>query len=153
MDPAAFSVDFGGLLRRMRIGRKLRIVQSDRLSSPVVWGIFRPTLVLPAGMATSLSAGQLEWVLLHELVHVRRGDLAVNCFQRAAGILHFLNPSIWIANRAVNRLREYACDDMASACAGISQVESGEAFLGVMRYAAARRRPETDSAGRRGRSN
>ena len=122
----------------------IRIVESDRVSSPVVWGIFRPTLILPTGIATSLSNKQLEWVLLHELVHVRRRDLAVNCFQRAAGILHFVNPSIWIANRAIDRLREYACDDMASTYGGISQVESGEAFLGVMRYAASiQHRPKT----------
>ncbi len=147
-DLALFSVDFGGLLQQMRIGQKVRILESDRISSPVVWGVFRATLILPAGMATSLTSKQLEWVLLHELAHVRRRDLAVNCFQRAAGILHFLNPSIWIANRAIDRLREYACDDMASVCAGISAVDSGEAFLGVMRYAASvQNRPETNLGG------
>ncbi|MGO9111439.1 MAG: M56 family metallopeptidase [Thermoguttaceae bacterium] len=147
-DPTRFPVDFGGLLQRMRIGRRIRIVESNRITSPVVWGVFRPTLILPTGMGTSLSNKQLEWVVLHELAHVRRRDLAVNCFQRAAGILHFVNPSIWIANRAIDRLREYACDDMASAYGGISQLESGEAFLGVMRYAASvQHRPETNLEG------
>jgi hypothetical protein len=129
-------VDFGGLLLRIRAGRNIPILESPLVSSPVVGGIFRPMLILPSGFASSLSAGQLEWVLLHELAHVRRRDLAVKVFQCLATILHFVNPALWIANRMINRLREYACDDMASAFGNGSQVESGEAFLGVMRYAA-----------------
>ena len=58
----------------------------------------------------------------------------MRCFQCLATIVHFVNPAIWIANRAIDRLREYACDDMASAFGNGSQVESGEAFLGVMRF-------------------
>ena len=136
MDLGLFSVDFGELLRRIRIGRQIRIVESESVSSPVIWGIFRPMLILPSGISSLLSAGELEWVLLHELAHVRRRDLVVRCFQCLVTIVHFANPAIWIANRMINRLREYACDDMASAFGNGSQVESGEAFLGVMRYAA-----------------
>ncbi len=120
VNPIELPIDFAGLLNRMLIGRQIRIVESDRLSSPVVWGMFRPVLILPAGFAESMSSKRLEWVLLHELAHVKRRDLIVNCLQRAAGILHFINPSIWIANRAINRLREYACDDMASAYGNVS---------------------------------
>jgi beta-lactamase regulating signal transducer with metallopeptidase domain len=130
------SVDFARLVRQMGIVRPLRIVESEALSSPVVWGMFRPTLILPAGISSSLSARQLEWVLLHELAHVRRRDLTVRCFQCLATIVHFANPAVWLANRMINRLREYACDDVASALSRGSHVESSEAFLGVMRYAA-----------------
>ena len=62
--------------------------------------------------------------------------LAVRCFQCLVTIVHFANPAVWIANRMIHRLREYACDDMALVLGNASQVESGEAFLGVMRYAA-----------------
>jgi hypothetical protein len=137
LDFGRFPLDFAGLLRRSGLRRRVRIVESASISSPVVWGMFRPTLILPAGISSSLSAGQLEWVLLHELAHVRRRDLAVRCFQCLASIVHFVNPAIWIANRTINRLREYACDDMASALGSGSQLESGEAFLGVMRFSAA----------------
>jgi beta-lactamase regulating signal transducer with metallopeptidase domain len=148
VDQARFAVDFDGLLKRIRVGRRIRIVESDRISSPIVWGIVKPTLILPAGIVKSLANRQLEWVLLHELAHVQRHDLIVSCFQRAVGILYFTNPSIWIANHMINQLREYACDDMALAYSQISQVESGEAFLGVIRYAASiQRRPEPNLDG------
>jgi beta-lactamase regulating signal transducer with metallopeptidase domain/uncharacterized GH25 family protein len=148
IDQSLFSVDYGGLLQQIRVKGHIRIVESDCISSPVVWGIFRPTLILPVGITKSLSNRQLEWVLLHELAHVRRHDLIVSGFQRAVGILYFINPSIWIANHMINRLREYACDDMALAYGRISHLESGEAFLGVIRYAASiQRRPETNLEG------
>lgn len=60
----------------------------------------------------------------------------MRCFQCLAKILHFVNPAVWAANRMINRLREFACDDMALALGRGSRLESGEAFLGVVRYAA-----------------
>lgn len=130
MNPSVVATDFVGLLHRIGVRQQVRIAESDQLASPVVWGVFRPTLLLPTGIADSLSVTHLEWVLLHELAHVRRHDLMVDCFQRIATILHFFNPAIWIANRMIGRLREFACDDVAIALARSSQLESGEAFFG-----------------------
>jgi beta-lactamase regulating signal transducer with metallopeptidase domain/protocatechuate 3,4-dioxygenase beta subunit len=146
--PATLPLDFDALLHSIGVRRRIRVVESDALSSPVVWGIFRPTLLLPAGIAAALSARQLEWVLLHELAHVRRWDLAVRGAQCLVAILHFANPAVWIANHMINRLREYACDDLAVTLGHGSQLESGEAFLGVMRYAASlHHRPTTNLEG------
>ncbi len=141
VDVAGLPVDFRELCNRIGVRRRVRIVESDAIASPAVWGVRRPVLILPEGMAGSLSSKQLKWILLHELAHVRRHDLAVACFQRLATIVHFINPAVWIANRAINRLREYACDDAALALCDGSQIESGEAFLRVVRYAAESRSP------------
>ena len=110
-------------------------MEHDSIASPAAWGIFRPTIILPTGLASSLTAEQLRWVLLHELAHVRRRDLIVLTFQRFAAILHFFNPAIWIANRMVHQLREYACDDLAVVLGQASSIESGEAFVRVLRHA------------------
>jgi len=72
VDPASLPVDFDALLARMGVRRSIRIVQSSEIPSPVVSGVLRPVVILPAGMAESLPAAQLEWILLHELAHVRR---------------------------------------------------------------------------------
>ena len=132
-------VDLSRLCVRAGLKRRVRFVESDAVASPAVWGIRRPVVILPQGMAGLLTAAQLEWILLHELAHVRRHDLAVNCFQRLVTIVHFINPAVWVANRMINRLREYACDDVASALTGGPQIESSQAFLGVVRHAASDR--------------
>ena len=69
---------------------------------------------------------------MHELAHLKRGDLWVLAFQRLVQIAFFFNPSIWIANRGVDRLREYACDDAALVHSKIDRRSCGEGFLRVV---------------------
>ncbi len=140
LDASKLSVNLHELCRKAGVAQAIDIVESDIIAAPAVWGIARPTIILPRGLATSLTAQQLRWVLLHELAHVRRADLVVVALQRFAAILQFFNPAIWIANRIIHRLREYACDDLAVSLGEVDGVESGEAFLHVLRHAGNRRR-------------
>ncbi len=135
VDGAQLGVDIGELCRRAGVTQTIRIIESEDIRSPAVSGILRPTIILPRGIASSLSAQQLRWVLLHELAHIRRCDLLVVVVQRSAAILHFFNPAVWIANRVIHRLREYACDDLAVSLGDGSAVESGEAFMQILRHA------------------
>ena len=139
IDPAVFAIDLEQLCRTIGVG-KVRMFESDTIDSPAVCGIIRPKIVVPAGVLESLSVKQREWILLHELGHVRRRDLLVNCFQRLIAIVHFPNPAMWVANSQINRLREYACDDLASTLSEASEVDSSEAFLSVVKHASSRRR-------------
>ncbi|WP_422931961.1 carboxypeptidase regulatory-like domain-containing protein [Singulisphaera sp. PoT] len=122
------------LARLVGLGSRIRVVESREVPTASVWGILRPTILLPSGIAGSLSGPQLRWVLLHELAHVRRRDLLVAAFQRLATILHFFNPAIWVANRMIHQLREYACDDLALELSEASGLESGEAFVRMLRH-------------------
>lgn len=140
IDLGEYSLDFSDLCRRIGVG-KLRVLETDTIASPSVTGMFRPTILLPKGVLAPLSIEQREWIVLHELAHIRRRDLTVNFLQRIATIVYFPNPAIWLANRAINRFREYACDDVATSLSGASQIESSEAFLSVMKFAAARQQP------------
>jgi len=140
VDEARLPVDLEELRRLAGVTRAIRIVEDDSTASPAVWGIVRPTLILPRGIGSSLTSRQLRWVLLHELAHVRRRDLLVVALQRFAAILHFFDPAIWIANRVIHQLREYACDDLAASLGRSSAVESGEAFVGILRHAGRGRR-------------
>ena len=134
-EPAVPSEVPDELRRRVGVTRNVRIILSDDVSSPAVWRIFRPVIILPKGIAATLSKPQLQWVLLHELAHIRRFDLLVVACQRLAAVLHFFNPAIWIANRMIHRLREYACDDQALSLSDGTAVDSGEAFLLILRQA------------------
>jgi beta-lactamase regulating signal transducer with metallopeptidase domain len=64
--------------------RPARIRLTDRPQSPAVCGLFRPVILLPRSLADHLPPAQLRAVLLHELVHLRRGDVWVNCLQALA---------------------------------------------------------------------
>jgi beta-lactamase regulating signal transducer with metallopeptidase domain len=140
LDASRLLVNLRDLCRRVGITQTIRVVESDCVAAPAVWGITQPTIILPQGVASSMTAQQLQWILLHELAHIKRRDLLVVVLQRFVAILHFFNPAVWIANRVVHRLREYACDDLAVALSDGSAIEGSEAFLQILRHANGRPR-------------
>ncbi|HEY1786715.1 MAG TPA: M56 family metallopeptidase, partial [Verrucomicrobiae bacterium] len=58
-----------------------------------------------------LSVCQLRAVLLHEAMHLRRGDVWTNCAQTLLQIAYWWHPLLWLANIRIRRLREEAVDD------------------------------------------
>ena len=140
LDESTLAIDVRELCRRAGVSPAIRILELDGIAAPAVWGFARPTIILPRGLTASLKSDQLRWVLYHELAHVRRFDLIVVTAQRLAAVLHFYSPVIWIANRIIHQLREFACDDLAVALSHASAVESGEAFVRILRHADDRRR-------------
>ena len=88
---------------------RLKLV-SGRLS-PAVCGLWRPVILLPDTLAAELSPTQLRAVLLHELVHLRRADVWVNCAQALLQIAYWWHPVLWLANARIRRVREEAVDD------------------------------------------
>jgi beta-lactamase regulating signal transducer with metallopeptidase domain len=75
--------------------------------------MFRPVLVLPEGLAGALEPDELRQVLLHELAHVKRGDLILDWFPAIARLLFFFHPvAHWAAGRILLE-RELACDQAA----------------------------------------
>ena len=135
LDHVTLDLDLHGLCRLVGVTQAIRIVECEGIAAPAIWGIVRPTIILPRGITSALTADQLRWVLLHELAHIRHRDLIVLLFQRLAAILHFFNPAIWLANRLIDQLREYACDDSAVSLSHASAVAPGEAFVRVLQHA------------------
>lgn len=82
---------------------------------PIVWGLFRSRLLLPAA-ARQWSHEQLQSVLLHELAHLRRRDTWSLLVTQLACALHWFNPLIWVASWRLSVERERACDDLVLAC-------------------------------------
>lgn len=81
---------------------------------PVVWGLLRARLLLPAA-ARGWNEAQLRSVLLHELAHLQRGDTWVQLFAQVTCALHWFNPLAWLANWRLSVERERACDDLVLA--------------------------------------
>ena len=79
--------------------------------SPAVCGLFRPAILIPQSLAENFSDEQLRAVLLHELIHLRRGDVWVNFLQALLQIFYWWHPLVWLANARIRRVREEAVDD------------------------------------------
>ena len=99
------------LARTLGIDHPVAILETSRGSMPMTCGIFRPAVLIPAG-ATEWGPERLRIVLLHELAHIRRGDLATHVLARLALSLYWWNPLAWFAWRAFVKERERATDDL-----------------------------------------
>ena len=78
---------------------------------PAACGLFRPVILMPAD-AREWSEERRKFVLLHELAHVRRGDMATHFLARIALSLYWWNPLAWTAWREFLKERERAADDL-----------------------------------------
>ena len=115
---------------------------SAAASMPMAWGIFRPSVLMPAD-ADAWPDDRLRIVLLHELAHVKRRDCLTHLFAQVACAAYWFNPLAWMAVRRLRAERERACDDLVLAAGTrgsdyanqlleIARVMQGGRFPGVL---------------------
>jgi len=109
------------LLRRLqvdlRVNRRVVLLESDRRTMPMAWGLLRPRLLIPAS-AAAWPAECRRVVLLHELAHVKRWDCLTQFIVRVARGLHWFNPLAWLGAHRATIEHEAACDDLVLANGG-----------------------------------
>ena len=101
------------IAERLGLVVAFKVVESALVDTPSVIGFMRPLVLLPIAALSSLSPGQVEALLAHELAHIRRRDYAVNLLQTVAETLLFFHPAIWWVSSRIREAREYCCDDVA----------------------------------------
>jgi len=119
--------------RRLALRRPVALVVSDELPEPGAWGVLRPAVVLPAGVAEHLDAAELEAVILHELVHIRRWDNLIATVQRVLCCLFWFHPLLWLLDRRLLVERERVCDERVVALSGDS-APYARGLLKVLRF-------------------
>jgi beta-lactamase regulating signal transducer with metallopeptidase domain len=77
---------------------------------PLTWGIARPVILIPEE-SKDWSDSTRRLVLMHELAHVSRFDVAWSIIGRVAVSLFWFHPLAWHALRRLRDECERACDD------------------------------------------
>jgi len=114
----AWKLRLEGMARSMGISRRVRLWLSDRVSSPMTVGWWRPVILVPAALVTNMPPELLEALLAHELAHIRRFDYLVNLLQSAVEVLLFYHPAVWMISRRIRIEREQIADDLAAKALG-----------------------------------
>jgi beta-lactamase regulating signal transducer with metallopeptidase domain/protocatechuate 3,4-dioxygenase beta subunit len=96
---------------KLRIRRAVRWVESVRIDVPQVIGWWKPVVLVPVSILSSLTPREIECLLIHELAHIRRFDFAVNLMQCAIETILFFHPGVWWLSRRIRLERELACDE------------------------------------------
>lgn len=97
-------------LEEHQLTRTVSIRQSDRISAPLTYGMIKPVILMPRSTDWE-NTKQLQYVFLHEYVHIRRFDTVTKMISTFALCVHWFNPLVWVMYLLFNRDIELACDE------------------------------------------
>ena len=84
------------------------IFRCSIISTPVLIGVIKPTLLLP----NNIQDNELQLVLKHEVTHKRRKDVLTKIIVTIIAILHWFNPCVWLLLKFINTECELSCDEL-----------------------------------------
>ncbi|MCA9241403.1 MAG: hypothetical protein KDA37_14440 [Planctomycetales bacterium] len=116
--------------------RRPLVKQVPGLQTPALFGVWQPTLCLPEAAQQDLDNQKLRLIVLHEAMHIRRGDGYLACLLTLVRAIHWFNPIAWCSIRQIENYRELACDE---AVRRFAQPREREMYGNLLlRYAAGR---------------
>lgn len=96
------------LKHELHIRRTVYVMEYCEAESPMIIGFIKPVLVLPK---EQYSSEDLFFILKHELVHLKRGDVYLKLLFVIANAVHWFNPLIWIMQKEAVIDMELSCDE------------------------------------------
>lgn len=121
----------GVYITGIRIARKAkplgdRAYLSSQVTSPAVYGILRPRILVPASHRNR----DLTWVRRHEEAHIRRLDNLWRLVALVTAAVHWFNPFVWLLLKVFFRDLEQACDEsVLRTCSAEEKREYASALL------------------------
>ena len=96
--------------QHLRLRTTVGLFVTDKVNSPSLFGFIRPRVLLPADFIGQVDPEELRCIFLHELAHLKRGDIWINWIVALLQSLHWFNPLVWWAFIRMRAARESACD-------------------------------------------
>ena len=84
------------------------VFENTLITSPMLVRLQKPCIVLPQ---REFNRQQLNYIFLHELTHLKRGDLWLKWMAQLALCLHWFNPIIYKLVNQFNQACELSCDE------------------------------------------
>lgn len=109
--PAAIAKLLDETREWMRIEAPVRLLVSDSIAVPMIWGVGAGTLLLPRA-AEEWSEEELQATIVHELGHLQRLDYVALGIMNLVAACFWFDPQIWTARRRALSEGEHACDDL-----------------------------------------
>ncbi len=100
-----------------KLKRKIRIRESNTISSPLTYGILRPVILLPVH---EKKRNHLSLILQHEYEHILHFDAIRKLIMLLIVSLYWFNPFLWIMCFMYNNDIEYASDEAVIKTKGVN---------------------------------
>lgn len=95
----------------LRLPVGIKVMSSPEFIEPGVFGVWRPILLLPDGIAGHLTSAELDAIIAHELCHISRRDNLAAAVHMAVEALFWFHPMVWWLGARLMEERERACDE------------------------------------------
>ena len=96
---------------RLPLGCAVPTFSSASMMEPGVFGIFRPVILLPEGIADNLTPEQFEGILVHEVRHIKCRDNLTAALHMCVETLFWFHPLVWWIGAKLIDERERDCDE------------------------------------------
>lgn len=122
-------INYLRLRHRLRFAVRLEdnIWQCETVRSPFILGIIHPRIYLPYGLDKQTQ----NYILSHELHHLKRLDHVVKALSFAILTVHWFNPLCYLAFYLMNRDMEMSCDEYVLAYSGFSPTNYSRTLLSI----------------------
>lgn len=128
-DPS-FEALLTGCRAQINLKIHVQVRLTDKLSTPAVWGIFKPKLLIPRQFF-ALSENEQRCVLMHELNHIKYLDTVKTCGMLLLKALHWFNPVLWLGFKAMRRDMETICDYNSLKSLGSKEEEYAATLIAI----------------------
>lgn len=110
-------------------GKKIRLIKCELVSSSMLTGFIRPTILLPEG---DFDDDELHMIFKHELTHYKHHDLFIKLLSVITSSLHWFNPFVYLMNFELQADGEAACDEVVTQDANVDDRRFyGEVIIGM----------------------
>ena len=108
--PKHLAADITKTLKNTIGTRRLTLVVSDNVESPMLVGFVSPKLVLPSNFLNLYNQEQQQLIVAHEICHFDRNDIYWNLIAFILIALFWFHPLVWLAYIRFRRDQELSCD-------------------------------------------
>ena len=95
---------------QLKLKRKIQIRQSQKIVSPLTYGVMNPVILVPK-MFNWHDSNQLEYIFAHEYIHIKRFDCLIKTVATIVLCIHWFNPLVWVMYVLLHRDIELSCDE------------------------------------------
>ena len=114
----------------LSLKRPVRLAYSELIRTPLLVGLWRPTIYLPRQAAAEMDLGM---VLHHELIHLKNKDLWIKASVLCVTALQWFNPLVYLLRREIQTWSELACDEqVVKTMSHRERKRYGQTILSVM---------------------
>lgn len=96
--------------QELQVKGNIKMICSALCDAPITIGVFSPVIILPTRNKLDLEPTDHQYVLKHELIHIKNKDLLVKFLTLLALAIHWYNPICYLLYHEICVASEMDCD-------------------------------------------